>query len=67
MEEHAQKLEAIFKDLEEANCKIQPEKCVFATDRSNTYGTFVHRPGFDLILRKLKPLKSILSRRQYGM
>jgi hypothetical protein len=32
MEEHAQKLEAIFKRLEEANFKIQPGKCVFATD-----------------------------------
>jgi hypothetical protein len=32
MEEHAQKLEAIFKRLEQANFKIQPEKRVFATD-----------------------------------
>jgi hypothetical protein len=32
MEEHARKLQAIFKRLEQANFKIQPEKCVFATD-----------------------------------
>ena len=34
IEEHAQKLESIFKRLEQANFEIQPEKCVFATDRS---------------------------------
>jgi len=32
MEEHAQKLQTIFERLEQANFKIQPEKCVFATD-----------------------------------
>jgi len=32
MEEHAQKLRTIFERLEQANFKIQPEKCVFATD-----------------------------------
>ena len=32
MEEHARKLRDIFKRLEQANFKIQPEKCVFATD-----------------------------------
>ena len=32
MEEHARKLQAIFERLEQANFKIQPEKCVFATD-----------------------------------
>jgi hypothetical protein len=32
MEEHAQKLRKIFERLEQANFKIQPEKCVFATD-----------------------------------
>ena len=32
MEEHAQKLRNIFERLEQANFKIQPEKCVFATD-----------------------------------
>ena len=29
---HARKLEEILKRLEQANFKIQPEKCVFATD-----------------------------------
>jgi hypothetical protein len=32
MEEHANKLKAIFQRLEQANFKTQPEKCVFATD-----------------------------------
>jgi len=32
MEEHAQKLHTIFERLAQANFKIQPEKCVFATD-----------------------------------
>jgi hypothetical protein len=32
MEEHAQKLRKIFERLEQANFKIQPEKCIFATD-----------------------------------
>jgi len=32
MEEHGQKLQTIFERLEQANFKIQPEKCVFATD-----------------------------------
>jgi hypothetical protein len=32
MEKHVKKLELIFKRLEQANFKIQPERCVFATD-----------------------------------
>ena len=32
MEEHAKRLQVIFKRLERANFKIQPDKCVFATD-----------------------------------
>ena len=32
MEEHVEKLCAIFETLDQANFKIQPEKCVFATD-----------------------------------
>ena len=32
MEEHARKLRDIFKRLEQANFKIQPENCVFVTD-----------------------------------
>jgi len=39
MKEHARKLRDIFKRLEQANFKIQPEKCVFATD---TVEYFVH-------------------------
>lgn len=31
MEEHAKKLYAIFERLDQANFKIQPDKCVFAT------------------------------------
>jgi hypothetical protein len=32
MEDHAKKLLLIFERLEQANFKIQPEKCVFGTD-----------------------------------
>jgi hypothetical protein len=32
MEEHVKKLQTIFERLDRANFKIQPEKCVFATD-----------------------------------
>jgi hypothetical protein len=32
MEEHEEKLRDIFERLEQANFKIQPEKCVFVTD-----------------------------------
>ena len=32
MEEHVKKIEEIFKRLERANFKIQPDKCVFGTD-----------------------------------
>ena len=32
MEEHAKKLHTIFERLDPANIKIQPDKCVFATD-----------------------------------
>ena len=32
MEEHARKLRNIFERLDQANFKIQPEQCVFATD-----------------------------------
>ena len=32
MEEHAKKLQTIFERLEQANFKIQPEKCVFVRD-----------------------------------
>jgi hypothetical protein len=38
MDEHPPKLEAIFKRLEQANFKIQPEKCVFATDTGEYLG-----------------------------
>jgi hypothetical protein len=32
IEEHARKLQTIFERMKQANFKIQPEKCVFATD-----------------------------------
>jgi Reverse transcriptase (RNA-dependent DNA polymerase). len=38
IEEHAQKLESIFKRLEQANFEIQPEKCIFATDTVDYLG-----------------------------
>jgi len=38
MEEHAQNLRKIFERLEQANFKIQSEKCVFATDTAEYLG-----------------------------
>ena len=38
MKEHARKLQNIFERLEQANFKIQPEKCVFATDMEEYVG-----------------------------
>ena len=43
-EEHAKKLSAIFDRLNHANFKIQPDKCVFATDtvECRIFGTHLH-------------------------
>jgi hypothetical protein len=38
MEEHARKLQTVFERLQRANFKIQPEKCVFATDNVEYLG-----------------------------
>jgi hypothetical protein len=41
MQEHAEKLDRIFQRLEQANFKIQPSKCVFATDTVEYLGNIV--------------------------
>jgi hypothetical protein len=69
MEEHAQKLEAIFARLDQANFRIQPEKCVFATDTVEYLGHILVctpsgiRP--DPNLTKLKLFNHIRYQRQY--
>jgi hypothetical protein len=43
MEEHVVKLEEIFKRLDKANFKIQPDECVFGTDTVEYLGQIVTR------------------------
>jgi hypothetical protein len=45
MKEHADKLERIFQRSEQANFKIQPNKCVFATDTVEYLGHIVNKEG----------------------
>ena len=56
MEEHAKKLGNIFIKLEQANFKIQPEKCVFATDTLQYIG---HLCTPQCIRPDLKKVKAI--------
>jgi hypothetical protein len=65
-EEHAQKLEAIFKGLEGANCKIQPEKCVFATDTVGYVGHICTPSGIRPDPKKVNAIEQYPFRRQYG-
>jgi hypothetical protein len=57
MEEHAQKLEAIFKRLEQDNFKIQPEKCVFATDTVEYLGHICTPSGIRPDPKKVKAIQ----------
>jgi hypothetical protein len=52
IEEHAEKLQVIFDRLEQANFKIQPQKCVFATDTVEYLGHICTPQGIGLILRR---------------
>jgi hypothetical protein len=58
MEEHAQKLEAIFARLDQANFKIQPEKCVFATDTVEYLGHVCTPLGIWPDPNKIKAIQS---------
>jgi transposase InsO family protein len=57
MEEHAQKLERIFQRLEQANFKVQPEKCVFAADTVEYLGHIVTKEGVRPDPRKIKAIE----------
>jgi len=57
MEEHAKKLGNIFERLEQANFKIQPEKCVFATDTVEYLGHVCTPQGIRPDPRKFKAIK----------
>jgi hypothetical protein len=56
MKEHAQKLEKIFKTLERANCKIQPDKCDFGTNTVEYLGHVVTRDGIKPDPRKVQAI-----------
>ena len=57
MEEHVQKLEVIFKRLEQANFKIQPEKCVFAADTVEYLGHVCTPSGIRPDPQKIKAIE----------
>jgi hypothetical protein len=57
IEEHVQKLDFIFKRLEQANFKIQPEKCVFATDTVEYLGHICTPSGIRPDPNKVKAIK----------
>jgi hypothetical protein len=59
MEEQARKLEEIFKRLEQANFKIQQEKCFLQLTQLNTWDTFALLSEFDRTLRRSRLLSSI--------
>ena len=57
MEEHAEKLQAIFTRLEQANFKIQPEKCVSATDTVEYLGHICTPEGVRPDPRKIRAIE----------
>jgi hypothetical protein len=57
MEEHAEKLRDIFERLEQANFKIQPEKCVFATDTVEYLGHICTPLGIQPDPKKVRAIK----------
>jgi hypothetical protein len=57
MEDHVMKLEEIFKRLERANFKIQPDKCVFGTDTVEYLGHVVIRDGIKPDPRKVRAIE----------
>jgi len=57
MEEHAEKLQAIFTRLEQAKFKVQPEKCVFATDTVEYLGHICTPEGVRPDPRKIRAIE----------
>jgi hypothetical protein len=57
MDEHVHKLRKIFQRLEQANFKIQPDKCVFATDSVEYLGHIVTRDGVKPDPRKVQAIQ----------
>ena len=57
MEEHVQKLGNISERLEQANFKIQPEKCVFTTDRVEYLGHVCMPSGIRPDPQKIKAIE----------
>jgi hypothetical protein len=57
MEEHALKLQIIVEWLERANFKIQPKKCVFATDTVEYFGHIFTPEGIRPEPKKIKAIQ----------
>jgi hypothetical protein len=57
IEEHAEKLQTIFGRLEQANFKIQPEKCVFSTDTVEYLGHICMPQGIRPDPEKIKAIE----------
>ena len=57
MEEHVKKLEDIFKRLEKANFKIQPDKCVFGNDTVEYLGHVCTASGIRPDPNKIKAIQ----------
>jgi hypothetical protein len=57
IEEHAEKLQTIFERLEQASFKIQPEKCVFATDTVEYLGHICTPQGIRPDPKKIKAIE----------
>jgi len=57
MKEHVNKLCAIFERLDQANFKIQPEKCVFATDTVEYLGHICTPSGIRPDTRKTRAIE----------
>jgi hypothetical protein len=57
MEEHAKKLQLIFERLEQANFRIQPEKCVFATDTVEYLGHICTSEGIRPDPKKIRAIE----------
>jgi transposase InsO family protein len=58
MQEHARKLQAIFERLEQANFRIQPEKCVFATDTVEYLGHICTPEGIRPDPKKIRAIEN---------
>jgi hypothetical protein len=57
MDEYVHKLRKIFQRLEQANFKIQPDKCVFATDSVEYLGHKVTKDGVKPDPRKVQAIQ----------